>query len=64
VNVIWGFFNITAGLFVLSRHPTALEFNSSLTALLVGGLSIGIYLSLHFGKVRRDKLESRQGGHG
>jgi hypothetical protein len=62
LNVIWGFFNLTAGLFVLSRYPAALEFNSSLAALLVGGLSIGIYLSLHFGKVRRDKHAMRQDG--
>lgn len=64
VNVIWGFFNLTVGLYVLSHHSTALEFNSSLIALLVGGLGIGIYLSLHFGRVRRDRHEMRQGGQG
>jgi hypothetical protein len=55
VNVAWGFFNITAGLFILSRHPIALEFDSSLILLLLGGLGMGVYLSLHFGTVRRNK---------
>jgi hypothetical protein len=58
VNVAWGFFNLTAGLFVLSRHPTALQFNSSLIVLLVAALAMGIYLALHFGKVRQIKHES------
>src|SRR5258708_11966269 len=59
VNVAWGFFNITAGLFALSRHPFALDFNSSLIVLLLGGLAMGIYLSLHFGTVRRHKHATR-----
>lgn len=56
VNVGWGFANLVAGLFVLSRHPIGLAFNPNLIALLAGGLTLGIYSSLHFGKVRRDKL--------
>jgi hypothetical protein len=58
VNVVWGFFNLTAGLFVLSRHPTALEFNSDLIVLLLGGLAMGVYLSQHFDKVRRNRHET------
>jgi hypothetical protein len=58
VNFAWGFFNFAVGLFILSRHPAALEFNSSIIALLAGALAMGIYLSLHFEKVRRNKHES------
>jgi hypothetical protein len=31
------------------------DFEPSFLALVLGALAIGIYLSLHFGKVRRDR---------
>lgn len=55
INLVWGFVNFSAGLYLLSRHPVALKFDASLVLLLVGGLVMGIYLSLHFGKVQRNK---------
>jgi hypothetical protein len=55
VNLIWGFSNFVLGLFLLSRHPVALQFGPNLSVLLIGGLVMGIYLSHHFGKVQRNK---------
>jgi hypothetical protein len=55
VNVLWGFFNLVVGLYLLSRHPFAIEFGSDLVALLAGALALGIPTSVHFGKVWQSK---------
>src|SRR5258707_80568 len=54
VNFLWGVLNVLVGLFLLSRHPVAVDLNPGFVALTAGALSTGIYLSLHFGKVRQD----------
>jgi hypothetical protein len=38
-----------------NRIERAIALNFSFIALVAGALAIGIYLSLHFGKVQRDK---------
>ena len=55
VNSLWGFLNMVAGLLLLSRHPVGLAPGADLAVLLAGALAMGIYLSLHFGKVRRGR---------
>jgi len=55
VNFLWGAFNLLVGVYLLSRHPVTVDFEPSFLALVLGALAIGIYLSLHFGKVRRDR---------
>ena len=55
MNFLWGTFNVLVGLFLLSRHPVAVELSSGFVALTAGALATGIYLSLHFGKVRQDR---------
>jgi hypothetical protein len=55
VNFLWGAFNVLIGLFLLSRHPVAVDLNPGFVVLTAGALAIGIYLSLHFGKVRQDR---------
>jgi hypothetical protein len=54
VNFLWGAFNVLVGLVLLSRHPVAVDLNPGFVVLTAGALAIGIYLSLHFGKVRPD----------
>ena len=56
VNVLWAFLNMLAGAFLLCRYPAAIGANWGFAAFLAGALAIGIYLSMHFGKVRRDRL--------
>jgi len=55
VNFLWGAFNLLVGVYLLSRHPVTVDFEPAFLALVLGALAIGIYLSLHFGKVGRDK---------
>jgi hypothetical protein len=55
VNFLWGFFNLLAGLVLLARNPVSLGLNAEFLTLLAGALAIGLQLSLHFGKVQRDK---------
>jgi membrane associated rhomboid family serine protease len=50
-----GFFNLVAGMTLVSNCPVAVAFSASFVALIVGAMAMGIYLSLHFGKVRREK---------
>src|SRR5882724_10536663 len=58
VNFLWGAFNLLVGVYLLSRHPVTVDFEPGFLALVLGALAIGIYLSLHFGKVRRDRSAS------
>jgi hypothetical protein len=55
VNFLWGAFNLLVGVYLLSRHPVTVDFEPGFLALVLGALAIGIYLSLHFGEVRRDR---------
>ena len=55
VNFLWGFFNLVTGMTLVSNRPVAVAFSASFVALIVGAMAMGIYLSLHFGKVRRGK---------
>jgi hypothetical protein len=58
VNFLWGASNVFVGLFLLSRHPVTVDPNPGFIGLVAGALAMGIYLSLHFGKVRRDRSAS------
>lgn len=58
-NFLWGMFNFLIGVYLLSRHPVTVGLNLSFITPVIGALATGTYLSLHFGKVRRDKLERR-----
>ena len=57
VNFLWGAFNLLVGVYLLSRHPVTVDFEPGFLALVLGALAIGIYLSLHFGKVGRTNPE-------
>jgi len=59
VNFLLGAFNLLVGVYLLSRHPVTVDFEPGFLALVPGAPAIGIYLSLHFGKVRRDRSKSR-----
>jgi len=54
VNFLWGMLNLCVGLYLLSRQPLAIGPNPGFFALVAGGLAIGAYLSLHFGRVRAE----------
>ena len=55
VNFFWGFFNFLVGVYLLSRNPVAIGFNLEFFVLIIGIIAIGAPLSIHFGKVRRDR---------
>jgi hypothetical protein len=52
INVIWGIFNLLIALLLLSRHPLIVITDLGLAAFIAGMLVIGIYLAIHFSKVR------------
>src|ERR1700733_15094796 len=54
-NVLWGFSNLAIGLLIAARHLSMPINGTDIVAGLLGSLSMGIYLSLHFGKVQREK---------
>jgi hypothetical protein len=54
VNFLWGIFNLVVGALLLSASPVEIGFNPRFAVLTAGALTIGTYLSLHFGKVRGD----------
>jgi hypothetical protein len=54
-NVVWGFANLTIGLLIAVRHLSVPDIGLDAVAGLSGGLAMGIYLALHFGKVQRNK---------
>ncbi|KVM73492.1 hypothetical protein WJ59_02595 [Burkholderia gladioli] len=54
VNFLWGAFNLAVGLLRFERFPISLGLNPECVAMALGALLLGIYLSRHFGKVRRE----------
>jgi hypothetical protein len=52
VNVLWGFFNLFAGVSLLSIARVAIGVNPPFLSLVAGALLLGAYLALHFGRVR------------
>ena len=58
VNVLWGGFNFLAGALLLAAYPVAIGFNAGFLSSLLGALALGVYLSLHFGKVRQKRDRS------
>jgi hypothetical protein len=54
VNFAWGFFNLVVGLVLLWVWPVRIGLNPSLLLFLLGVGVLGAYLSMHFGKVRRN----------
>jgi len=54
VNFGWGFFNLLASLLLLWRCPIQIDFSPPFLAFLSGAAVLGIYASIHFGKVRRN----------
>jgi hypothetical protein len=55
VNFLWGFFNLLVGMFLLARHPVAVDFGPGFVTFLAGVLVMGVQLSHHFGKVMRNR---------
>ena|SRR5579871_1191096 len=55
VNFLWGLVNLIVGLYLLSLDPAIIGITFDLAAALLGALAIGVYLSIHFGKVRAGK---------
>jgi uncharacterized membrane protein SpoIIM required for sporulation len=57
VNFLWGFLNLLVGAFLWSLYPVHVGLFPGFVVLLLGAFVIGLYLALHFGKVRRDKRQ-------
>jgi hypothetical protein len=55
VNFLWGAANLIVGAGMLSRHPGFIGFGPDCAALLAGAVALGVFTSLHFGKVFRDR---------
>lgn len=55
VNVLWGFVNLALALMIGSRHWNPSDIVADAATALLGGLAIGVFLALHFGKVQRSK---------
>jgi hypothetical protein len=55
VNFLWGSFNLFVGLALLGWHPILPGVSVDSFVFLAGFLALGISLSVHFGKVRRDR---------
>jgi hypothetical protein len=59
INFIWGTANLLIGIALLPRLADA-DLQLGRLALLVGFLVIGIYTSLHFGRVRAGRREEER----
>jgi len=53
-NFLWGSFNLFAGAFLIFWFPAVSSVLPHGLALVVGFLMVGIFDSLHFGKVHKD----------
>ena len=55
VNFLWGFFNLLAGAWLLHICPVVIGLDMSLLSLLLGAFFLGLWISIHFGKVQRSR---------
>jgi hypothetical protein len=53
VNFLWGLFNLLAGGWLWSLYPVRPGLFPGFAVLVLGALVLGLYLALHFGKVRK-----------
>jgi hypothetical protein len=53
VNFLWGAFNFGVGAYLLSLYPVTIGPNIECAIVAAGALALGLYLSVHFGRVRR-----------
>lgn len=53
INVLWGFFNLLAGLALLANAPVPLAPTLEFGIVCLGALLLGIYTAQHFGKTRK-----------
>ena len=53
VNFLWGFFNVLAGVLLLSYAPLDVGLNFGFLLFALGALAFGIYLSRHFAAAKR-----------
>lgn len=56
VNFLWGFLNAVAGVALLLYCPFPPGANVDSAAMLAGVLVMGVFASVHFGRVRRESL--------
>jgi hypothetical protein len=54
-NVLWGSFNLGAGIALLHAHPIALELSAPLFSFAIGFVSLGVFLAWHFNRVMGHK---------
>jgi hypothetical protein len=52
LNFLWGFFNLAAGVSLLSIYPIVVGVNAPCLSLAAGALLLGLRLAIHFGRVR------------
>jgi hypothetical protein len=55
VNVVWGFVNLVLALVLATRHLDQPVAARNVLAALAGGLVMGLFLAVHFGKVQRER---------
>ena len=55
MNFLWGLLNLLVGGWLWSLYPVRPGLYPGFIVLVLGALAIGVCLSLHFGKVRRNK---------
>ena len=53
-NFLWGTLNAVVGVALIAFRPIVLRVNFETIAFLLGFMLIGIYLAIHFGKVRNN----------
>ncbi|MBV8063053.1 MAG: hypothetical protein JOY51_05625 [Nevskia sp.] len=55
VNFLWGLFNLLAGGTIVVTHPLVFGSNPDFLTVLAGVVFLGVYISIHFGRVRSNK---------
>jgi hypothetical protein len=54
-NVLWGSFNLGAGIALLSASPISIELGAPLLTFASGFLGLGVFLAWHFNRVMGHK---------
>jgi hypothetical protein len=57
VNFLWGTLNAVIGIALLAFRPIVLRINLETASFLIAFVLVGIFLSVHFGKVRQGRAD-------
>jgi len=60
INVLWGGFNLAAGVLLLKANPVEMGLNTDFLTCVAGGLGISLFMAHNFAKVHEERQRKQR----